>query len=212
MSDSPARTALLDAAEELFARHGIGSVSDRRIVEHAGAANHSAISYHFGGRQGLLETLIARHERQAVDSRAGFISGTSTSHEVLRGRIVPLAQLLESLPTPGWRAQFLAQARMNPDALPLLEAAARRSAAEILPDPAALSSEKPHTIMRARAGLVANMVMGVLAQQERQMNEGTAAGTWLDVAYFLVDAAAGMIDAPVTYTGPVPRDAGVPLI
>ena len=212
MSDSPARTALLDAAEALFATHGIGAVSNRRIVEAAGAANHSAISYHFGGRIGLLEALVTRHERQAIASRAEYPGPDSAStYDVLRSRIVPLALLLERLPQPSWRARFLAHARHDTDALPLLEAAARRSAAEIIENPPAIDPTA-RTIIRARAGLVANMVMGVLAQHEAQREAGTAEGTWLDVAYFLVDAAAGMIDAPITYTGPVPRDAGVPLI
>jgi hypothetical protein len=66
--------------------------------------------------------------------------------------------------------------------------------------------------MHARAGLVANMAIGVLARHEQKMNEGSAEGSWGDIAYFLIDAAAGMIDAPITYTGPVPRGTGVPLI
>lgn len=41
------RQALLDSAEELFAAHGIDAVSNRRIAEHAGNSNHSAVNYHF---------------------------------------------------------------------------------------------------------------------------------------------------------------------
>jgi adenine-specific DNA methylase len=119
--------------------------------------------------------------------------------------------MLEEMPTPTWRAQFLAQARTDPEALALLEASARRSAHDITVVPPA-ASEGSRAVMHARAGLVANMAIGVLARHEQKMNEGSAEGSWGDIAYFLIDAAAGMIDAPITYTGPVPRGTGVPLI
>lgn len=48
------RQALLDSAEELFAAHGIDAVSNRRIAEHAGNSNHSAVNYHFGSRDELI--------------------------------------------------------------------------------------------------------------------------------------------------------------
>ena len=119
--------------------------------------------------------------------------------------------MLEEMPAPTWRAQFLAQARSDPEALEFLEAASRRSAREVTLTAPAMPKES-RAVMRARAGLVANMAISVLAAYEQRANEGGAEGSWLDIAYFLVDAAAGMIDAPITYTGPVPRSAEAPLI
>ncbi|WP_280505436.1 TetR/AcrR family transcriptional regulator, partial [Nocardia farcinica] len=65
------RQALLDAAEELFATQGIDSVSNRRIAEFAGQANHSAVAYHFGGRDDLIRAIFDRHEQPVRGRRGG---------------------------------------------------------------------------------------------------------------------------------------------
>ena len=49
---------ILLSAVELFASHGFHGVSLRAINDHAGAKNGSAIQYHFGGKQGLIEAVV----------------------------------------------------------------------------------------------------------------------------------------------------------
>lgn len=60
------KTALLEAAGDLFATHGYGSTSIRMIAERAGA-NVAAINYHFGGK----ENLYAESLRRAVVEISG---------------------------------------------------------------------------------------------------------------------------------------------
>lgn len=55
------RTAVLRAAEQLFAVSGIEGPSDREIIARAGVGNKSAISYHFGSRRGLVDAILADH-------------------------------------------------------------------------------------------------------------------------------------------------------
>ena len=74
-----AREILLDAAEELFARYGIDAVSNRKIAEHAGTANHSAIKYHFGSRQDLLEAMLQRAMDGMRRCRASLPSAAACS-------------------------------------------------------------------------------------------------------------------------------------
>lgn len=57
---SETRDRLLDAAERLFAEKGMHGTSAREIVAAAGQRNESAIQYHFGGRDGLVDALLAR--------------------------------------------------------------------------------------------------------------------------------------------------------
>ena len=59
---------LIGAAEVLFATHGIEGVSLREINRTAGARNASALQYHFGGRDGLLRAVLAKHH-YAVEAR-----------------------------------------------------------------------------------------------------------------------------------------------
>jgi AcrR family transcriptional regulator len=51
---------ILDVSEKLFAKHGLDSVSARDIATASGQRNISAVSYHFGTREGLLGTLLSR--------------------------------------------------------------------------------------------------------------------------------------------------------
>jgi AcrR family transcriptional regulator len=53
------RDRLLDAAERLFLEHGYDGTSSRMIT--AGAdANLAAVNYHFGGKEGLFQAMLAR--------------------------------------------------------------------------------------------------------------------------------------------------------
>jgi AcrR family transcriptional regulator len=62
------RERLVDAAESLFAEHGVGGVSLREINRAAGAKNAVAVQYHFGDREGILRAINAKHE-PAIDAR-----------------------------------------------------------------------------------------------------------------------------------------------
>ncbi|PTR31980.1 TetR family transcriptional regulator [Rhodococcus sp. OK519] len=55
------RDALLHVAERLIAERGLHGVSAREIVRTAGQRNNSAIAYHFGSWDGLLEAVWLRH-------------------------------------------------------------------------------------------------------------------------------------------------------
>lgn len=55
---SATRERLITAGARLFATHGIDAARTRDIVTLAGQGNDSAITYHFGSRQGLLEAIL----------------------------------------------------------------------------------------------------------------------------------------------------------
>ncbi len=211
-----ARDALLDAAEELFARNGIDAVSNRRIVEHAGAANHSAIAYHFGGRDGLLRALVERHHDEMSRRRIELMEQLGESpniHELVAARLRPLIELLDSLPKPSWRAQFMSQISAVPSAVEVAKEVARDTD---LPDALRFINGAvdgiPEGVLRGRAYLLGSMVVGVCADQEAKMNEDANEGSWEQVGRFLIDAAAGMIGAPVTDPDGAVRYPSVPLL
>jgi AcrR family transcriptional regulator len=62
------RERLIDAAEVLFAEHGISGVSLREINRAAGAKNAVAVQYHFGDREGIVRAINAKHF-PAIDAR-----------------------------------------------------------------------------------------------------------------------------------------------
>lgn len=197
-----ARVVLLNSAEELFAIHGIDAVSNRRIVDYAGAANHSAISYHFGGRDGLLRALVERHVAEMSFRRDAYVAGLSETpsiHDFVRSRMGPLFDVLADLPRPSWRAQFLAQVGTVPSAVEIMKSVMAESS---LPEGLRFIHGDvegiPEAVLRGRAYLLAHMVTSACSDQEVKMNEGTHKGDWEQVGRFLIDAAAGMLAGPVT--------------
>jgi AcrR family transcriptional regulator len=57
-----ARSALLTAAERLFADRGVDGPSLREITRAADQRNTNALQYHFGDRDGLLDALLLKHQ------------------------------------------------------------------------------------------------------------------------------------------------------
>ena len=59
LASGATRVALLLAAMQEFAAHGIAGTTVRQITTAAGARNPSALHYHFGNKAGLLNQLVA---------------------------------------------------------------------------------------------------------------------------------------------------------
>lgn len=55
------RSALISAAEQLFATEGIDRVSLREISRASGARNAVALQYHFEDREGILRAVLHKH-------------------------------------------------------------------------------------------------------------------------------------------------------
>lgn len=72
--DDPTRTALVAAAFRLFALEGVGAVSLRRITADAGAANQSAVHYHFKNRLGLVAAVLDHVNRMLAPQQAEAIA------------------------------------------------------------------------------------------------------------------------------------------
>lgn len=62
------RTALIEAAESLFAEAGVEGVSTRQIGAAIGSSNTNVVAYHFGGKEALIRE-IYRHRLPAIDRR-----------------------------------------------------------------------------------------------------------------------------------------------
>jgi AcrR family transcriptional regulator len=101
------RSALIGAAERLFAARGSDRVSLREITSEAGATNASAVQYHFGDRRGLVRAVLAKHE---VDIEArrhelldAYEAAGGTDLRVLAAALVePLAAELATEGGPGY--------------------------------------------------------------------------------------------------------------
>ena len=95
------REALIAAGRTLLAKRGGLSTPVKEIVEAAGQRNVSALHYHFGGRRGLVDAIIAVHGGRIEETRARMLEpygpaceGASLA-DLVDALIAPQATLLE---------------------------------------------------------------------------------------------------------------------
>ena len=89
MPDNPSTKDLLFyAGVGQFARHGFDGATVRNICEEAGAANATAVNYHFGGKAGLykaiLDMVFAENLRRRKEMEASRPSAGLTPEDKLR--------------------------------------------------------------------------------------------------------------------------------
>lgn len=96
------KTALLDAAERLFARDGIAESSLRAITSKAGA-NLASVNYHFGSKEGLVRAVFARRLEPLNRQRLGSLEkcleqgqGVTDLHCLLQAFVQPAMTMMRS--------------------------------------------------------------------------------------------------------------------
>jgi AcrR family transcriptional regulator len=95
MTASDTRTAILDAGERLFAERGLYGASLIEVGRAANQQNRSAIQYHFGSREALVEAIATRHLANANQRRAELLHALD-----LTGRGRDFRSLVEALVLP----------------------------------------------------------------------------------------------------------------
>jgi AcrR family transcriptional regulator len=89
------KSALVLAAERLFAEKGLGGVSVKEITRAAGARNESALHYHFGGLDALIKEVFASRYRDIEQARFARLAELSADKKgvgieaVLEASIAP---------------------------------------------------------------------------------------------------------------------------
>ncbi|QAY64339.1 TetR/AcrR family transcriptional regulator [Xylanimonas allomyrinae] len=206
---APAREVLLDAAERLFAEHGIADVSDRRVAEAAGQKNHSAVRYHFGDREGLLRALIERHLASLRDERVRLLEASESLLGDVRSLVLPVTSALAALPAPSWRARFMARAHYQAGIAELTQIGLglgrleREAGRSIL---ARLHHLTP-AIAHGRLTIMTGMVIMTCADVERATACDGTDPHWAGVGMFLADAITGMLQAPSSLASDYPETA-----
>lgn len=111
--ESSTRDRLLDEAEALFARTGIDRVTSREIIEAAEQRNVSAVSYHFGSREGLLLEILARRGGPVDDARGSHrqaLGGRPALTSLVACLVEPYAALVDD---PGGRSYLRIVAQLR---------------------------------------------------------------------------------------------------
>lgn len=200
-----ARERLLLAAEQLVAERGV-DVPLRDVALAAGQRNNSAVHYHFGSREGLLEAVLtarlavvnARMLRMLADAEAA-----GTAHEP-RSLVDVLVRPMATEPYAAGSthyARFLEQVRFRPLIAELPTAAPEHSSATRLVLNRlrrALPADWPEPLRNARLRAMSTVMFALLADRERDREHPDAevAGGVGEI----VDMLLGLLLAPTTTT------------
>ena len=198
------RTALLRAAERLFAELGIGPTSTRAILREAGQRNESALQYHFGGREGLIDALYTGRGAEVGDERERMLRELDDSGERQDVRrlcavaVLPPVRIVRRDPEFALFLKVVGQLAFLPSdalqdrAIRYTGASAEEVSARIrakLPIPTALADRRIELMHRTAA----------LALSQRALSGGSFAGPDADLFFeTLLDAMAAVLEGPVS--------------
>jgi len=190
------RTRLLDTAETLLDQHGIDGVSIRTVTKASGHRNASAVSYHFGTREQLIEAVLTRRQAGIEARRAEMLDALdaradATTLDYLAAALMPVGEMLNS--TEGRRyLRLLFQAANHPDhhtrtALDY-SPTIRRAAARVMP----LVEHLPPELRLHRLRLTMNLGLTALADQALLIDAQPNSRPVLDKATFDSDLLAAL--------------------
>lgn len=197
------RTALIEAAESLFAESSFDSVSVRAIGAAIGSANANVVAYHFGSKEALIRE-IYRYRLPEIDRRRGELLDAADAKgkgrdlsALVRAFFQPLFEQTDSEGRHSY-ARFLAGLERSG------MSATRGEVMDEFPETNRLEEriiaclpDMDRALLNARRRLVPSFLTSALAQIDQQALHDPA------LALALVDNAISM--ATAAYAAPVPQ-------
>jgi AcrR family transcriptional regulator len=199
------REALLRQAERLFARRGLYQVQVREIVEAAGQRNVSALNYHFGSREGVLDAILTLHGEPTDIARGellALVGKDASTRDLVAALVVPYAA---HLTTPDGRdyLRIVAQLSATFSSWRTQGTGTGPRLIEILSILESRPDHVPEAVQRERV-IEMIMLMTVAASERARMLEKQP-DPELDHAAFatnLTDVLVGVLEAPLRGTLP----------
>lgn len=204
MAEPGARERIILIAERLIAERG-AEVSLRDIATEAGQRNNSAVHYHFGSRDGLIQAIVARRQGALEARRMALLAEFEHA-----GHADDVASLIEILVRPMFDtpyvegsthyARFLervrghraiADVRLAVDNWPTVKIVTTRLQ-RALP-------ELPPATRARRLSAMATVMFGLLADAERRSEDSSRSAMTPaaeDEVGGIVDMLVGMLTAP----------------
>ena len=190
---------LLLTAERLFAEYGFAGVSLRQIATEAGSSNNSAVAYHFGSKEKLVEAIFGYRLPLLLQRRELLLARLQPHdlHARLEAHLLPMLELAES--RDGHYLSFLEQLERNQESQALLAAEeAGRSQSEFVADVQRLLPEVPEPVRTSRIRQVQMLSLHTAAERERAVAAGRDVTSFGLFVSTLVDGCAGYLSAPLS--------------
>jgi len=203
------RERLLLAAEKLYAEEGIGAVSMRRINTAANQKNVSALHYHFGTREAIMEAIFDYRMSQAGARRTELLEELfdagleSDLRALVHVAIWPLAEQLMAASQPNYFVRFLAQSHRLPQFDNWLEVRHRnrQSIVRVYVLIMRAITGMPRSIIHTRAVMALRHAIYTLADLDRLIEERHSAKRDEMVEFYandLIDIVTAELSAPMS--------------
>ncbi|WP_405146520.1 TetR family transcriptional regulator [Sphaerisporangium sp. NBC_01403] len=202
---SATREQILEAAERLFAEHGVFAVSNRQVSEAAGQGNNAAVGYHFGTKADLVRAIVRKNAERIEHIRGRMLAEVGDSAEVrdwVACLVRPVCEHLAAMGSPTWFARFGAQVMTDPALRDIMidEALTSPTLVRIVDGLHRCLPALPVEVRAERGDMTSHLMVHVCAEHERALAHGrpTPRSSWHGVATGLIDAIVGLWSAPVT--------------
>jgi AcrR family transcriptional regulator len=209
------KQAILDAAAVLMDERGVDNVTIQEINQASGHRNRSAVQYHFGSRDAVIQAVMAQTmlpidaERNVLLDHLETTGARLTPRSALEVVVSPLARQLRS--PEGRRylrlgAQLINHPRFVRDAgdAVMVNTSVSRCVRYILP----VLAHLPAPIAAERTSQVTGFVIRALGDQCRLMDSDRPSRAVLSVEDFsanLVDTIMAILQAPTSVTSDSPK-------
>jgi AcrR family transcriptional regulator len=190
-------TALILAAERLFAERGIEGVSLRQVNQAANQKNTAAAHYHFGSRDGLVNAVLM-HRLPELDRQRGQLLGRPAQQKGLRfyleAFIKPLSEQLNPREEGNFYIRFMQQYEKHRGDYEFVRGITPRSV-EIYEGLEGLLFYLPDEVRRFRIGYLINIIHSLLAVAEERLCKGELSHAGVEL---LVANTMDMVEAALT--------------
>lgn len=211
MTRPDARTQLLLAGERLIAEFG-PEVSLRDVAVAAGQRNNSAVHYHFGSRDGLIEAIISHRQAPLERARLALLAeheGAAPLDSDVAALVAILVEPLFDTPYSDGSthyARFLERVRNHPVMMGSTSAVDQWPATRILTGRILRALDRlPEAVRHQRLASMASVMFTLLADHERQaddrcpgvLSEATARAN-------IISMVVGLLTAPLVFASAAP--------
>ena len=192
---------LVVTAERLFAEHGLDGISLRQIAVESGNANNSAVQYHFGSKDNLIQAIfeyrvpqLARRRRLLAEQRP-----SDDLRSCVESYLLPMVEEAEH--EDSHYMTFLA--KLNSAGLSLrpfdrLPDAMKEPTYEFYRAMAAMLPHVPASLLTPRVDLALSVCMHACADREQSRRHGSRVLPYALHVSGLFDGIVGLLAAPVS--------------
>ncbi|MBB5917651.1 AcrR family transcriptional regulator [Nocardia transvalensis] len=191
-----AKQQLVLTAERLYAVHGIDGVPLRRISAEAGMGNKSAVQYHFGSKQGLIDAILLNRVEELTRRRRLLEARLPEGdlRRVVEAHQLPLMELAED--ENCYYLSFLEQLVRDFHPLDKLPATHRDSERAYYTRVGALIAHVPQPLRDIRIHQASAICLHICADRHRMRGAGSTVAPFAVHVSQLLDTLVTQLSTP----------------